>query len=136
MDVREKEFVERMESLSRSEFETVVRYTLRKVLGDTPSEVMLMTLSGRALREPRVFVKALTELFGSGAQAVYLSIESYTDEALGRQREAMSREDPYSILAGAIERSGSQVRTEPEVRQPLHDHRVKDEFDEYASDAD
>ena len=136
MRADEKAFIAKMGVLSGPDFEAVVRYSLLKVLGESPSEVLLMTLSGRALRDPRVFLKAVSQLFGRGAQAICLSLEGYAAEALSAEREAPSENSTYSDLAGAVGRSGGPAAGgELRPRRLLHDQRIKDESGEYATDA-
>lgn len=136
MEDYEKSFVIRMQGLTRrSEFESVVVYSLRRVMGESPSEVFEMTIGPRAMEDPVLFVSAVSKSFGAGARSVYLAIESYLDEALAAKRERLSREDPFSSLAAVIARSGNSSGGEYRSRV-LHDPRVKDQFGLYASDAD
>ena len=137
MEAYEKAFVSKMAELTKpSDFEFVVRYALRRILGESPSEVLLMTMNVRALEEPRVFVSTLSRLFGVGARSVFMSIESYVGEALQARRTAATGQSAYSTLASGIGLGKGPAATDGHRTRLLHDHRIKDEFGRYASDSD
>jgi hypothetical protein len=118
------------------DFESVVRYSLRKILGESSSEVLFMTLGRRAFEDPRIFEAAVTRMFGTGAESICRSIESYAAEGSWSARVEGVYEATHEALASDI-LSANRFRKKEETKRSviLHDQRIKDEFGQYSSDA-
>lgn len=123
MEDYERSFIANMKELQKEgrDFSKLVRITLVDVMGEGPSSVLLSRLSGAVLPQPFLFARYMTRTFGAGAVSIFKAIES----------RAATGFEVIDILAGLGEPSPDE-RSVAGIKQTyLHDHRIKDELDEY-----
>jgi len=126
----EKLFVSKMARLRGSgiDFESLAREALTGKFGGA-TDVMLRDLSPAALREPEYFVKELSGIFGRGAVAIYEPIAKYVELGLYGPRQ----DSPVLSLLHQLGESHDTARESNPIL--LHEHRIKDEQENYADDA-
>jgi len=124
----EKLFVSKMARLRGSgiSFETLAREALSGKFGGA-ADVLLRDLSAEAKGNPQYFVKEMSRIFGRGAEGVFEPIVRFVDLGLYGQSE----DSPTLQLLREIGPAGGS--SSPRIL--MHEHRVKDEQDNYAEDA-
>jgi hypothetical protein len=125
----EHDFVIRIKGLaiSRSDFARITRETLRQILGEAGSSVVLDGMKKDVLKSPEKLAKELSSFFSTGAIPILKAL--VVGAIIDAQRPASGEsQGEISVIPSTIEeRYGiSAVK-----RVYLHDHRVKDEMDEY-----
>ncbi len=135
MEKYEEEFLVRIHQLMAAglDFEATVREALLETVGETPSGVLLNWLSAGSLQNPGSFVKDISRFFGQGAVSILNSIVVVA-ESLVIQPPVQQAENPMSSLVVSIIASAegsSQEESIPAKKAVyLHDHRIRDEWDE------
>lgn len=114
-------------SISGPEFARLAKETLREIMGETASSVVLYGMSKIVLESPERFAQELSNVFGSGAIPI---LKAMVVGAMVRSEgptDAESKGTVPEVPAILEERYGIKA-----ARQAyLHDHRMKDEMAEY-----
>ncbi len=136
MQTYERVFVDKMRGTMKdgAEFVNVCRKALVEILGETPTDVFRTMIGDEALRRPGSFAVEVSLIFGEGAQPLLASIEDYATEWRRIGGESQSKSIHESLLEN-LPPPGDNNGAAAELH-PLHDPRIKDEFDTYADDAD
>jgi hypothetical protein len=125
----EKLFISKMARLRGSgvEFETLAREALSGKFGGAV-DVLLKDLSAEALRNPEDFVREMSKIFGRGALGVFEPIVRYVELGMYGQKQ----DSPILQLLREIGPASGNASSNGIL---LHVHRVKDEQDNYADNA-
>ena len=128
----EREFVHHIKKspITGHEFGRLVKETLEETMGIAGSFVVLSAMEGTSVQNPVVVSRELSGLFGAGAESVLRAIAVRANEYLNQkmeERETAPFRDPRPQMAGPEERFGIT----PIKQVYLHDHRLKDDLDEY-----
>jgi hypothetical protein len=130
----ERDFVFRIQKLaiSGSDFARIAKETLRDTLGEVGSSVVLHGVGKKVLERPEMLAEELSRFFGSGVIPILKTIvvSAMVDALESAKGQSQSK---FPLIPATIEdRYGIRA-----VRRTyLHDHRVKDEMDEYFENLD
>jgi ubiquinone biosynthesis protein UbiJ len=136
----ERDFVLRIRGLVRTgpDFAELVKDALQETMGEAGSSVLLVGMDKAALGQPARFAQELSRFFGAGAASVLKMIVTRASE----RSKGPAERSPEGTLADVLAEGPEARFGVAAVRQTyLHDHRIKDELDEYseriaASDSD
>jgi hypothetical protein len=130
----ERDFVFRIQRLAISgpDFASIVKETLRDTLGEAGSSVALHGVRKDVLERPDRLAEELSRIFGSGAIPI---LKTIVVSALVDTKESTKGESQpeFPMIPATIEERYG-IRAVREVY--LHDHRMKDEMDEYFENLD
>jgi|SRR5450759_623362 hypothetical protein len=113
---------------TRAYFRLAVKEGLYRFMGETPAEVLFLSIGDAALDNPALFVKELSRMFGKGSVPICNAVLKVAEQPSWlAQREtqaaeimsAMSAHDPSSTAESQDRRTTF-----------LHDHRIRDNFSE------
>jgi len=130
----ERDFLFRINRLGISgpEFSSLAKETLREVMGEPGSSVVLYGMSKGDLESPERFAKELSTVFGGGAIPILKAIVVGALVGLEGQADPESRNTLPDAATLLEERYGIMA----EKQAYLHDHRMKDEMAEYFESLD
>ena len=129
MDVYERDFLVKATRVCKAgiRLEDLAREALTAKFGGA-ADVMLGGLSVETLSDPKLFVGAMSRIFGRGAMGIYEPIVKYVDLGLYGGQQS-------SPVLDLIRQLGPASTSEVTRTVPLHDQRVKDDEGNYADDA-
>ncbi|HEV2227086.1 MAG TPA: hypothetical protein VGR56_09830 [Nitrososphaerales archaeon] len=109
-------------------FEALARQVLGEVIGGGSSEALLALIGGDSLQNPEAFANRLIETLADGGFVVCNLMEREASE-----RVLSSSSIPEIVEFEALARkSSSRVSAMPKPKPvSLHDHRIRDELEEY-----
>ena len=79
--------IEMRELISRRvDFELTARKVLRKVLGESSSDVLITMLGEEGLRDPEAFARGTQRLLGTGSYSLCVAVMEYASELVTKGR--------------------------------------------------
>jgi hypothetical protein len=126
MNKQDAAFAAKMCDLSEKgvDFQVFARKVLKEFLGESPSEVLFIFLGAKAARRPDLFPDRLRRIFGEGAHALMRELMERADA----YEPAPKAEKPlHEVLAYQIRGEGHSQGVSATY---LHDHRMRDEWDD------
>jgi len=128
MDQSDVSFANKMCDLAESglDFTSFTKTALSDFLGESPSEVLFVCVGKAAIRRPDMFAKSLRRIFGEGAGPILRELEERADEHI--RNKSTSEVPLLEELAAQIRGSGAAHQVG--VPTYLHDHRLRDSWDE------
>ena len=114
------------------DFKRVVQETLREVLGETPSEVLMMAFRTMT-NSPKIFAQKISNVFPPATVAIILDLVAKRARSSLANLGGAEGTSQFDVLIQTLgEMPGVKA---PERKQTLlHDHRVEDELDRFAGD--
>ena len=113
---------------TRKDFRMAVKEGLGRFMGETPAEVLLLSIGDAALDNPALFVKELSRMFGKGSVPICNSILKVAERPSWlEQRETQAAEIMTAVSAAD---PGSDTESQDRRTTFLHDHRSSDRFSE------
>ena len=132
MEDYEQDFVLRMKGLVHAgpDFANLVKDALLETMGEAGSSVLLVGMDKATLEQPARFARELMRFFGAGSASV---LKVVVTRASGSRRTAVERSSSGTLGVVLDEGEGPEARlgVGPIRQAYLHDHRMKDELDEY-----
>ena len=103
---------------------------MTQFMGESPAEILVMSLEGTGFQSPANFVRQVSRLFGQAALAMYAAIlRTIRDPSW--IAEAGAGVAHYSARTGGLgESEVGRLDTYEERSVLLHDHRNQDDFSE------
>jgi hypothetical protein len=122
-------FINRMDELVQAglDFKSVAQETLRGVLGEGPSEVLIGFVGVAALKDARTFVTRLARVFSDGMAVICGLIIENGEASLASPVESSQISTFESLMREMKPKSAGEHESKGNY---LHDHRKKDELDE------
>jgi hypothetical protein len=130
----ERDFVFRIKCLAinGSDFARLARETLSQILGEGGSSVVLQGMKKEVLESPEKLARELSRFFSSGAIPILKAI--VVGGIVDTKRSGGGEfQNGISAIPAIIEERYGIIAVR---RVYLHDHRVKDEMDEYFENLD
>jgi hypothetical protein len=128
----QEDFVARIRLLMKSglNFELVARETLHDLFGESPSAVLVSFLGKPGMSDPQLFVEKLGKMFQRTDLPVFELVLKRAEASLDSRQiqEATTYERVMTDLRSAKPESDE---SEDKNASYLHDHRKKDQVDEW-----